>query len=85
MILLQHPIQNRVRYAGIANPRMPTLNGQLADESRLVGGTVVDDFQQVRPRLAVYGGHALGVKQQHICLGQGNQPLAKAYIATANA
>jgi hypothetical protein len=29
VILLHHPVQNRIRDSGIPNPRMPVLNGQL--------------------------------------------------------
>ena len=51
MVLLHHPVQNRVRYRRVSNPRMPMLNRQLArDDRRLVGRPVINDLQQVSPR-----------------------------------
>ena len=65
---------------------MPVLNGQLAfDDSGLIGGPVINDFQQIGAGLAVQAGHALVVEQQHIGFGQLQQPLAKRAVAVADA
>jgi len=42
VIVLNHPIPNRIGNSGIANPRMPVLNGQLACDD---GGLVAQAHQ----------------------------------------
>ena len=50
MILLHHPVQNRIRYGGVAYPRMPVLNGQLAgNDGGLVTRTVINLNSSVTP------------------------------------
>lgn len=50
MVLLHHPVQNRVRYRRVSNPRMPMLNRQLTrDDRRLVGRTVINDLIWMPP------------------------------------
>ena len=62
------------------------VDGQLAgDDGGLVGGPVVNDFHQIRLGQAVDARHAPVVEQQHIRLGQLQQPVAEGAVAMVNA
>jgi len=84
-MVLHHPIQDRIGNRGISYPRMPVLSGQLAgNDGGLVASAVINDLQQISARLAVKCGHAPIVEQQHIRVGQIDEPLVKSAIAMAN-
>ena len=86
MMLLHDAVQNCIGDGGVTDPCMPVFNGQLAgDDGGLIGSAVIDDFHEVGPRLTIDARHSPIVKQQHVCLGQGDQPLAKRAVAVANA
>ena len=55
------------------------------DDGGLACCPVVDDFHEVGPCLAIDARHAPIVQQQHVCLGQLQQPLAEGAVAVANA
>ena len=62
------------------------LDRQLAGDDRgFVGRSVIDDLQQISPGLGIHSRHTPVIEQQHIRLGQLNQPLAKRPITVADA
>lgn len=62
-------VQDGVGDGGVADPRMPVLDRQLAgDDGGLVAGTVIDDLKQIGARHAVDGAHAPIVQHEHVSL-----------------
>ena len=85
VIFLHHAVQNGVRNGGVAHPGMPMLDRQLAgDDGGFVDSPVINDLQQVRTGLGINTGHTPIIQQQHIRLGQLNQPLAKRPVSMAD-
>lgn len=65
---------------------MPVLARQLAgDDGCLAGRPVIDDLQKIAARLNIQRRHAPVVQQQHVGLGQLDQPFAEGAIAAADA
>ena len=83
---LHQTVQHGIGNGGVAHPCMPMVDRQLTgDDGGLVGGPVVNDFQQVCAGLAVDARHAPVVQQQNVRLGQLQQPLAERAVAVTNA
>ena len=85
VMLVHDPVQNRIRNRGVANPRMPMLNGQLAGNDRgLVGSAVINHLQQIRACLRINASHAPIIEYQYIGFSQRQKPLAKGAAAVTN-
>jgi hypothetical protein len=57
---------------------MPVLSGQLiGDVGGLIGSPVINVFHEFGPRLAIDACHSPIFEQQHVSVGQGDQPFAK--------
>ncbi len=86
MVVLHQPVQHRIGHRRVADPLVPMLNGQLAGDDRgAAGRAVIDDFQQVCPRVRIHGCHAPVVKQQHVGFLEGIEPAREGAVGVPNA
>lgn len=86
MRALQNAIKKGVGNGGIANPGMPMFNRQLTCNNRgPVCRAIVNDLQQIRARRTIDGTHSPIIQNQHVGLGELEQPLSKDAAAVTDA
>ncbi len=86
MISLHDAIEYGVCNSRITDPGVPVFDGKLASDDGGAGaGTIVDDLQQVRACGTVDRPHAPVIKEQHVGLGELQQPFAEDAAAVTDA